>query len=116
VIRYPWYAATLLGACPTWLTFARYTAFIGLYPLGVVAEMVLLHVSARLRLCGLGDSGSSDCKACAPDYRTAHDRHALAQLVSHHVITSDHVACRPAAHMCCALCCSWACRMCARAA
>lgn len=42
-IRYPWYAATLLEDCPDWLTWLRYTAFIPLYPLGVVAEMVLLY-------------------------------------------------------------------------
>lgn len=44
-IRYPWYAATLLDDCPDTLTWLRYTAFIPLYPLGVVAEMILLYVS-----------------------------------------------------------------------
>ncbi|KAL4859657.1 Very-long-chain (3R)-3-hydroxyacyl-CoA dehydratase 2 [Chlorella vulgaris] len=39
VIRYPWYAASLAGICPRWLTWLRYTAFIPLYPLGVVGEM-----------------------------------------------------------------------------
>lgn len=42
VVRYPWYAATTLGACPGWLTWLRYTAFIPLYPLGVTAEMAVL--------------------------------------------------------------------------
>lgn len=46
-IRYPWYAATLLNDCPKWLTWLRYTAFIPLYPAGVVAEMILLYVSAQ---------------------------------------------------------------------
>ncbi|PRW58097.1 hypothetical protein C2E21_2722 [Chlorella sorokiniana] len=39
IIRYPWYAASLAGACPHWLTWLRYTAFIGLYPVGVLGEM-----------------------------------------------------------------------------
>jgi hypothetical protein len=45
MIRYPWYAATLMQDCPNWLTWLRYTAFIPLYPIGVIAEMVLLYVS-----------------------------------------------------------------------
>jgi very-long-chain (3R)-3-hydroxyacyl-CoA dehydratase len=48
MVRYPWYAATLMDDCPSWLTWLRYTAFIPLYPIGVIAEMVLLYVSARL--------------------------------------------------------------------
>ncbi|KAL4437140.1 hypothetical protein ABPG75_004279 [Micractinium tetrahymenae] len=39
VIRYPWYAASVAGACPRWLTWLRYTAFIPLYPIGVAGEM-----------------------------------------------------------------------------
>jgi very-long-chain (3R)-3-hydroxyacyl-CoA dehydratase len=39
VIRYPWYAATTAKICPFWLTWLRYTAFIPLYPVGVVGEM-----------------------------------------------------------------------------
>eukprot|EP00798_Chlamydomonas_sp_ICE-L_P020085 gene20085-26802_t len=42
VVRYPWYALTCIGQCPTWLTWLRYTAFIPLYPVGVVCEMALL--------------------------------------------------------------------------
>ncbi|KAI8469875.1 MAG: tyrosine phosphatase-like protein [Monoraphidium minutum] len=42
VVRYPWYAATAAGACPGWLTWLRYSAFIPIYPAGVVAEMVLM--------------------------------------------------------------------------
>lgn len=42
VIRYPWYAATTAGACPAFLTWLRYTAFIILYPIGVVSEVWLL--------------------------------------------------------------------------
>lgn len=39
VIRYPWYAANTVQSCPFWLTWLRYTAFIPLYPIGVVGEM-----------------------------------------------------------------------------
>ncbi|KXZ47734.1 hypothetical protein GPECTOR_33g616 [Gonium pectorale] len=42
VIRYPQYAASSLGACPAWLTWLRYTMFIPLFPLGVLAEMALM--------------------------------------------------------------------------
>jgi very-long-chain (3R)-3-hydroxyacyl-CoA dehydratase len=52
VVRYPWYAAVTAGACPFWLTWLRYTAFVPLYPLGVVGEMramydALPHIGAR---------------------------------------------------------------------
>ena len=39
VIRYPWYAAGGQEG-PPWLTWLRYTAFIPLYPVGVVGEML----------------------------------------------------------------------------
>jgi Protein tyrosine phosphatase-like protein, PTPLA len=42
VVRYPWYAASLAGGAPGWLTWARYTAFLPLYPVGVASEMWLL--------------------------------------------------------------------------
>ncbi|EFJ47290.1 hypothetical protein VOLCADRAFT_61480 [Volvox carteri f. nagariensis] len=44
VIRYPQYMlSTALGErCPHWLTWLRYTMFIPLYPVGVVAEMGLM--------------------------------------------------------------------------
>lgn len=42
VIRYPWYAASLLGGAPYALTWTRYTAFYALYPVGVVAEMWII--------------------------------------------------------------------------
>ncbi|KAG2439131.1 hypothetical protein HXX76_004498 [Chlamydomonas incerta] len=45
VIRYPWYAATTLGACPGWLTWLRYTMFIPLFPVGTIAEMALMWTS-----------------------------------------------------------------------
>ena len=43
IIRYPWYAAGVAGSCPHWLTWLRYTAFIPLYPVGVVGEMTALY-------------------------------------------------------------------------
>ncbi|DBA71042.1 hypothetical protein WJX79_002593 [Trebouxia sp. C0005] len=42
VVRYPWYASSLLNCCPSWLTWLRYTLFIPLYPVGMLAEMVLM--------------------------------------------------------------------------
>ncbi|DBB00137.1 TPA: hypothetical protein ACH3X1_013984 [Trebouxia sp. C0004] len=42
VVRYPWYATSLLKCCPSWLTWLRYTLFIPLYPVGMLAEMVLM--------------------------------------------------------------------------
>eukprot|EP00197_Chlamydomonas_leiostraca_P011161 CAMPEP_0202861760 /NCGR_PEP_ID=MMETSP1391-20130828/3050_1 /ASSEMBLY_ACC=CAM_ASM_000867 /TAXON_ID=1034604 /ORGANISM="Chlamydomonas leiostraca, Strain SAG 11-49" /LENGTH=220 /DNA_ID=CAMNT_0049541195 /DNA_START=17 /DNA_END=679 /DNA_ORIENTATION=- len=52
IIRYPWYALSAIGACPSFLTWLRYTAFIPLYPVGVGAELALLwqglpHLAAR---------------------------------------------------------------------
>lgn len=43
VVRYPWYAAGVAGGAPGWLTWARYSAFLVLYPIGVVSEMWLLY-------------------------------------------------------------------------
>lgn len=45
VIRYPWYAASTLSACPRWLTWLRYTAFLPLYPVGAVSEMTLMYAA-----------------------------------------------------------------------
>ena len=55
LVRYPWYALTVLGACPRALTWLRYTAFIPLYPVGFLGEMVCIvralpHLEARPRL------------------------------------------------------------------
>ncbi|KAL8208588.1 hypothetical protein R6Q57_008000 [Mikania cordata] len=38
IIRYPFYALSCLGNCPSFLTYLRYTAFIVIYPIGVVGE------------------------------------------------------------------------------
>jgi very-long-chain (3R)-3-hydroxyacyl-CoA dehydratase len=45
VVRYPWYAAVTAGVCPEWLTWLRYTAFIPLYPVGVVGEMHAMYLA-----------------------------------------------------------------------
>ncbi|KAG7671733.1 hypothetical protein Ndes2526B_g07369 [Nannochloris sp. 'desiccata'] len=45
VVRYPWYAAVTAGVCPQWLTWLRYTAFIALYPVGVVGEMHAVYLA-----------------------------------------------------------------------
>jgi len=43
VVRYPWYALSLVDKCPAFLTWLRYTLFIPTYPVGVLAEMLLLY-------------------------------------------------------------------------
>jgi very-long-chain (3R)-3-hydroxyacyl-CoA dehydratase len=43
IIRYPSYAGSILGKCPKWLNWLRYTIFIPLYPLGAGAEMKLMY-------------------------------------------------------------------------
>jgi len=46
VIRYPQYALSLIGLCPRWLTWLRYTAFIVLYPIGALyGEMITMYLS-----------------------------------------------------------------------
>ncbi|CAI9770541.1 unnamed protein product [Fraxinus pennsylvanica] len=44
IIRYSHYALSCLGPPPYWITYARYTAFIVLYPIGVFpGEMCLMY-------------------------------------------------------------------------
>ncbi|KAF5835319.1 tyrosine phosphatase-like protein [Dunaliella salina] len=43
VVRYPWYALSLVDKCPAFLTWLRYSLFIPIYPVGVLAEMLLLY-------------------------------------------------------------------------
>ena len=43
IIRYPWYAAQIKGTCPFWLTWLRYSAFIPLYPIGVLGEILSIY-------------------------------------------------------------------------
>jgi len=55
LVRYPWYALTVLNVCPRALTWLRYTAFIPLYPVGFLGEMVCIvqalpYLEARPRL------------------------------------------------------------------
>ncbi|KAK9817532.1 hypothetical protein WJX74_009764 [Apatococcus lobatus] len=45
ILRYPWYAATLLGCSPYLVTWLRYSAPIIIYPIGVLAEMVLIFLA-----------------------------------------------------------------------
>ncbi len=40
VVRYSYYALGVVGAVPGILTWARYTLFLGLYPLGVTGELL----------------------------------------------------------------------------
>ncbi|BBN12972.1 very-long-chain (3R)-3-hydroxyacyl-CoA dehydratase [Marchantia polymorpha subsp. ruderalis] len=47
VIRYPQYALSSLGACPRWLVWLRYTAFILLYPAGIYGEMNAMYISLK---------------------------------------------------------------------
>lgn len=49
--RYVYYIAHLLGRAPAWLTWARYTFFLILYPLGTLGEMLMLW-HARQMLIG----------------------------------------------------------------
>lgn len=64
VVRYPWYATSLAGGSPAWLTWARYTLFIPLYPAGVAAEMWVLYsglpwiASRRLHSLALPNSAN----------------------------------------------------------
>ena len=39
IIRYPWYTLTSLNMCPYYLTWLRYSAFIVLYPIGIISEL-----------------------------------------------------------------------------
>ncbi|KAK4838983.1 hypothetical protein QYF36_018107 [Acer negundo] len=44
VIRYPYYALNCIGNCSSWITLLRYTAFLVLYPIGLVpGEMWLMY-------------------------------------------------------------------------
>ncbi|XP_048325252.2 uncharacterized protein LOC125421195 isoform X1 [Ziziphus jujuba] len=44
VVRYSHYALNCIGSCPYWITYIRYTAFILLYPVGLIAgEMWLMY-------------------------------------------------------------------------
>eukprot|EP00820_Chromera_velia_P026765 Cvel_10564.t1-p1 / transcript=Cvel_10564.t1 / gene=Cvel_10564 / organism=Chromera_velia_CCMP2878 / gene_product=Very-long-chain (3R)-3-hydroxyacyl-[acyl-carrier, putative / transcript_product=Very-long-chain (3R)-3-hydroxyacyl-[acyl-carrier, putative / location=Cvel_scaffold640:8003-8713(-) / protein_length=237 / sequence_SO=supercontig / SO=protein_coding / is_pseudo=false len=39
LIRYPFYALSLYGLCPSFLTFLRYSGFLVLYPVGIISEV-----------------------------------------------------------------------------
>ena len=36
--RYPFYSVQTIGYCPKWLLWLRYTAWIPLYPVGIICE------------------------------------------------------------------------------
>ncbi|CDS06333.1 hypothetical protein LRAMOSA08861 [Lichtheimia ramosa] len=42
-IRYAYYGTNLIGSVPTGLTWARYNAFLILYPIGVASELTLIY-------------------------------------------------------------------------
>ncbi|CAI0451770.1 unnamed protein product [Linum tenue] len=44
-IRYPHYALNIIGSCPSWVVYIRYTAFIVLYPIGFLGELSLMWQS-----------------------------------------------------------------------
>lgn len=48
MIRYPFYALSTLGNCPSFITYLRYTAFIVIYPIGVSGEMWIMYISLPL--------------------------------------------------------------------
>jgi len=71
VIRYPWYAATTAGACPAFLTWLRYTAFIILYPIGVVSEVwLLVQALPSVKETGMYSFGMPNRLNFAFDYYT----------------------------------------------
>jgi very-long-chain (3R)-3-hydroxyacyl-CoA dehydratase len=44
MLRYVFYAASLIGICPHWLLVARYSAFLILYPVGISCEWMLYYL------------------------------------------------------------------------
>ena len=47
-VRYPFYFLQTIGYCPKWLLWLRYTAWIPLYPLGIITEGILIYQAASL--------------------------------------------------------------------
>ncbi|XP_046839306.1 very-long-chain (3R)-3-hydroxyacyl-CoA dehydratase 3-like [Xenia sp. Carnegie-2017] len=47
-VRYPFYFFQTIGYCPKWLLWLRYTAWIPLYPLGLIMEGILIYQAANL--------------------------------------------------------------------
>nr|GEW25197.1 protein-tyrosine phosphatase-like protein [Tanacetum cinerariifolium] len=48
IIRYPFYALSCVGNCPSFLTYLRYTVFIVIYPTGVTGEMWTMYKSLQV--------------------------------------------------------------------
>lgn len=42
-VRYAYYGTNLIGSVPAGLTWARYNAFLILYPIGVASELILIY-------------------------------------------------------------------------
>ncbi|GMI42496.1 hypothetical protein TeGR_g224 [Tetraparma gracilis] len=66
VIRYPFYALSLLGGCPGALTWLRYTAFIALYPVGIFSECVCVYLSLEVVAPMLGERLGVDVGVALP--------------------------------------------------
>ena len=47
-VRYPFYFLQTIGYRPKWLLWLRYTAWIPLYPLGIITEGILIYQAASL--------------------------------------------------------------------
>lgn len=47
VIRYSYFATTLAGIQPAFLTFLRYNTFFVLYPLGIFSECSLIFITSK---------------------------------------------------------------------
>ncbi|MCO5549899.1 hypothetical protein L7F22_003374 [Adiantum nelumboides] len=58
IVRYPQYALSIVGLCPWWLTWLRYSVFIPLYPIGALCGEVLLYYQALpyIKLSNLYDN------------------------------------------------------------
>ena len=56
VVRYPWYAASLAGGSPGWLTWARYTAFLPLYPVIRLRSLMFQLLPRSVDAAGLQHS------------------------------------------------------------
>lgn len=47
-VRYPYYVGALLGWLPKGLTWLRYSLFLGLYPLGVAGELLVIYAASQV--------------------------------------------------------------------
>ncbi len=68
VVRYTFYACTLLGTEPAPLLFLRYTLFYVLYPTGASSEALLIYATIPPPGLGLGHALSPDLLAGVHTY------------------------------------------------